>query len=79
MSKRKKFAVGQLYKIRFYDHSIGTSEKIVCEAIGWAVKDDSHHVVLSHWIVDSKDEQIRKDNIEPVSIIKSCIIRSRKY
>jgi hypothetical protein len=75
---KKKFQLGKLYKIRFYDHSIGTSEKMICEAVGWVITDDSHQLVLSHWIVDTKDEQVKKENIEPISIIKSCIIRSRK-
>ena len=75
---KKRFVEGKLYKIRFYDHAIGTADKMICEAVGWAIKDDTHHVVLSHWIVDTKDIQVKKDNIEPVSIIKVCIISSRK-
>ena len=74
----KKYKLGTLYKIRFYDHCIGSTDKMTCEVAGWIIKDDTQHVVLSHWIVDTKDEQVKKDNVEPVSIIKSCIIRSRK-
>ena len=75
----KRFVEGKLYKIRFYDHCVGSTDKMTCEVAGWVIKDDSHHVVLSHWIVDTKDAQVKKDNIEPVSIIKSCIIRARKF
>jgi len=74
----KKFKEGSLYKIRFYDHCVGSQDIMICETTGWCIKDDAQHVVLSHWIVDTKDKQIKKDNVEPVSIIKSCIIRTRK-
>lgn len=77
--KRKNFEIGKLYKIRFYDHSIGSKEKMICEAVGWVIEDDSSHVLLSHWVVDTKDEQVKKDNVEPVNIVKACIIRSRKF
>lgn len=76
---KAKFELGKLYKIRFYDHCIGKQEKMICEVAGWVVKDDKDHVVISPWIVDTKDHQIKKDNIEPISLIKSCIIRKRKF
>lgn len=74
----KKFVKNKLYKIRFYDHSIGTSEKIVCEVVGWVIDDDKDRVLLSYWIVDSKCEETKKGNMEPVSIIKSCILKAKK-
>lgn len=77
--KRKTFEKGKLYKIRFYDHSIGSKEKMICEAVGWVEEDDKDHVVLTHWRVDTKDLQVARDNIEPTSIIKSAILSSRKY
>jgi len=76
--KKLKFKIGGLYKIRFHDHSVGMSDKMVCETVGWIIKDDDHHTVLTSWKVDHKDEGIVKANVEPSSIIKSCIIRSRK-
>ncbi len=76
--KRTKFEVGGLYKIRFNDHSIGTEEKMTCEVVGWVIKDDVDHVVLTSWVVQTKDEQVKKDNVEPTSILKPVIIRSRK-
>ena len=75
---KKKFQEGKLYKIRFYDHCIGSHEKMICEVAGWIIKDDTQHVVITSWILDTDDPEIKKDNVEPVSIIKSCIIRSRK-
>jgi len=74
-----KFEKTKMYKIRFYDHCIGQSDKMICEVVGWVLKDEPEHVVLSSWMVDTKDAQIKKDNVEPISIIKSCIIRKRKY
>ena len=77
--KRRKYIEHKLYKIRFYDHSIGTTDKMVCEAVGWVVKDDPDYVVLTSWKVDTKDVQVKRDNVEPVSILKAVIISSRKY
>lgn len=75
----KKFLVGTLYKIKFYDHSIGIAEKMICETVGWVISTDSIQLVLTNWRVLNSDKEIREYNIEPVSIIKSCIISSRKY
>lgn len=75
---RKKFLEGCIYKIRFYDHCIGSEDKMICEVVGWCIKDAGEHVVLSSWVVDTKDAQVKKDNVEPMSIIKATIIRSRK-
>ena len=77
--KRKKYNVGSLYKVRFYDHSVGLEDKMICEAVGFLLKDMDEHIVLTSWRVDTEDAQIKKDNVEPCSIIKSCIISSRKY
>ena len=77
--KRKKYEIGTLYKLTFYDHSIGMQEKMVCEVIGWVIKDDPHHVVLTAWKVKTGDDEVRRDNVEPVSILKAVIINSRKY
>ena len=75
----KKFEKYKLYKIRFYDHCIGQAkEPIICEVCGWVISESNVELKLTYWLVDSEDEQIKKDNIEPISIIKSCIIRSRK-
>ena len=78
MARKHTFKKGELYKIRFYDHCIGKKDKMVCEVVGWVVEDDKEHVVVTHWIVDTDDEEVKRDNIEPVSLIKSCILRKRK-
>ena len=78
MVKLKKFRLGALYKIRFYDHSVGSTDKMLCEAVGWAIKDDSHHIALTSWMTITTDEDIKNNNFEPISIIKACILSSRK-
>jgi hypothetical protein len=75
---KQNFIEGKLYKVRFYDHCIGKIDKMICEVVGWCIVDEADHVVLSHWIVDTDDAEVKRDNIEPVSIIKSCILRKRK-
>lgn len=75
---KNKFQLGKLYKIRFYDHCVGISDKMICEAVGWVIKDDPHHVVITSWIVDTKDKEVKDENIEPTTIVKTCIIRKRK-
>lgn len=75
----KKYDVGKLYKIRFYDHSIGIEGTIICEVVGFVIKDDPANLLLSHWLVVNQDEKVKADNLEPTSILKCCIIRSRKY
>lgn len=77
--KRNKFELEKLYKIRFYDHCIGSQEKMICEVVGWVIKNDKDYVVLTSWVVDTKDHQVKKDNVEPMSILKAVIISSRKY
>ena len=77
--KRRKYELGQLYKIKFYDHCIGSQDKMVCQVVGWCIKDDTEHLVLTPWIVNTDDHQTKKDNVEPFSIIKSTVISSRKY
>lgn len=72
-----KFQEGKLYWVKFYDHSIGTKEEMICEIVGWCLEDRKNSVIFTHWVVDTKDEQVKKDNVEPMSIIKSCVIRKR--
>ena len=76
----KKYELNKLYKIRFYDHCIGNHKgPVTCEVVGWIISEDETELRLTYWVVDTEDEQVKKDNIEPISIIKSCIIRSRKF
>ena len=74
-----KFEICKIYKVRFYDHCIGKAEKMICEVVGWVVQDEKDFVVLTSWIVDTDDKQIKKDNVEVTTLLKSCIIRKRKF
>lgn len=76
--KKFKFENGRAYKIRFYDHCIGIKEAMVCEVMGWVIKEDKTSLILTHWRVDNKDKTMVDDNHEPVTIVKSCIIRTKK-
>lgn len=75
----KKFKKGELYKVRFKDHCVGSKEVMVCEVVGWLVKQDRDSIVLSSWVVITEDQQVFNDNHEPTTILKSCIIRKRKF
>lgn len=75
-----RFEIGKLYKIKFDDHSVGHEEHIECEAVGWVLDDNKHRVTLTSWrVTNSKDEQMARDNVEPFVIVKSCIIKTRKF
>jgi len=69
---------GDLYRIKFFDHSIGSKEPIECEVVGWIIKEDKIQVLITFWRLNNGCDDLKKDNIEPVSIIKSTIIKSRR-
>lgn len=75
----KKFDIGTLYKVRFHDHCCGGKDLITCESVGWVIKNDPKYVVLTSWRVDSPDKDTVENNVETTTILKSCIVRSRKY
>ena len=63
----KKYKVGTLYKVTFFDHCIGQHNKMICEVVGWILGDHDEHIVLTPWVVLTTDEDIKKDNVEPYS------------
>lgn len=76
----KKFEVGCLYKIRFEDHAVGIKKVMTCEAVGWIIEDTPRYLILTSWqVIDEADEEIVKNNHEPTTILKSCILKKRKY
>lgn len=77
-ARKRNFKEGELYWIRFYDHSIGSKDEMICEIVGWCIENRKNSAVFTHWVVDTKDDQVRKDNIEPTSIIKSTVLKHRK-
>ena len=74
----KKWEEGKLYKIRFRDHVIGKEGSVICEVCGWVLRETKEDLILTYWLVDSTDKKLQRDNIEPVTVVKSTIIRSRK-
>jgi hypothetical protein len=76
--KPKKFELGKLYKVTFLDHCAGGQEVITCEVAGWIIKETPEQITLTYWLVITDDEEVRRDNFEPVNIIKSAIKRARK-
>lgn len=63
--------------VRFLDHTAGSENIVEVEIIGWFLKEEKNHVVFSSWRVDDKDEDMVSNNTEPVSIVKSCILKKR--
>ena len=78
MAKVKKYKEGSLYKITFWDHSIGEIDVLKCTVVGFCFSDNDLRVRLSHWIVHHMDKDVVKDNREPTNILKSCIVKSEK-
>ena len=71
-----KFKVAKLYKIRFWDHTIGSKATAQCQVVGWCIDDNKTRVLLSHWIIVEcgEDVDMVENNYEYTSIIKSTII-----
>lgn len=81
MKKTKKtkktisFKEGRAYYLKAYDHACGTKEIITVEVIGWVLSQDDIRVTMAWWITNSKDKDVRDNNVEPFVILKSAIIR----
>jgi len=73
-----KFETDCLYKITFLDHAIGDKGVVTCIVVGWVIEQDKEQVTLSYWIVETDDKELRDNNLEPVSIIKSTILKIRQ-
>lgn len=74
---RTKFKLHKLYYVKFKDHAFGINKVCVINAVGWVTEDDPDYVVLTPWLVESDDYDVVKNNQEPFTIIKSCIIKKR--
>ena len=70
-----RFKVGKPYHIKFYDHCTNMDEPMVCKVMGWVVKQSSLSVVLATWLVETRDEQVREDNREIFTLLKSTIVK----
>lgn len=72
------FKKGKLYKISFLDHCVGLDHSMKCQVVGWIVKQSSKSVTLSHWIIDHSCEEVKSENLEYTTILKSTILKSRE-
>ena len=72
-----QFKKNQAYYIRAYDHAVGTKELLTVEVIGWVIDQNPLSVTMTYWLSNSKDPEVRKDNIEPFVILKSAIIKKK--
>ena len=68
-----KFELEKPYWIRFYDHVAGDTKPMLCELVGWVMKDREKYVVISPWNVIDKDCEVVKRNREPYTILKPAI------
>jgi len=71
-----RFREGKWYSIIFWDHSSGHSEPLKIRVDGWVVKDEPHFIQVSSWEVLTDCEKTKRDNLEPICIMKSCIIKN---
>jgi len=73
MSKLKKNC---LYCVQFFDHFIGGEDEIVVNFVGYFIRNSANNKyhIFSHWIIESSDEQLVDNNLEPCAILKSTII-----
>lgn len=72
-----KYVLGSKYTIQFWDHCIGAETRILCEVTIWITKEDATHIYGTWWrVLNDPDAEVA--NREPVSIIKSTIVKKRK-
>lgn len=69
--KRVKFNLGDIYRIEFLDHSIGSRGLVLCKVVGWCVEVDNEKVVLRYW--DTVEESFDDENTEHITIAKGTI------
>ena len=68
--KKKRWNPGQLYQIRFLDHSTNGDGPVEFQIVGWLIENKPKYVVLSNWwATEDPYEHVEKD-----VIIKSTII-----
>lgn len=73
-----KFEIGGKYSIRFHDHCVGEFD-VLCEVTIWVTKETKTHVYGTWWKVISDDPEVEEFNREMVSIIKSAIVKRKKW
>ncbi len=74
--RKLTFEIDQRYDIAFRDHVMG-EQLLTIVITGHIMKQDAESVTLSSWTVLGCKE-FRDANTEPVTIIKSTIVKKRK-
>lgn len=67
----------KLYKITFEDHCVGLDDPIMCEIVGWLIKETETFMLLTSWVVLSSDDDLFFNNLEKVCILKSTIKKKK--
>lgn len=65
--------IGKPVILEFDDHAT-FSQTIRCRAIGWISEVTSDKIVLVWWDVLASDNDLRMNNIETCSIVRSAIV-----
>lgn len=74
---RMKFKIGNCYLVRFLDHTSGIKSIVDVEIVGWCLEEHDRHIVFSPWRIDDEDQDLIDNNHEPISIVKSCILKKK--
>lgn len=77
MAANIKFKKGKCYHIRFYDHYVHGAEPIVCETVGWVIREDKTHLYLSWWKLDHIDHKVVSENLEVYGLVKAAMISKK--
>jgi len=72
-----KFKQGNIYHLRFLDHSTGHHGKMYMELIGMLIGQDKDYLYLTPWWVDTTDIETFHRNMEKASVLKSAIVKRK--
>jgi hypothetical protein len=72
-----RFKKMKCYRVTFLDNSVGPDGPAMCNVVGWLIENHRTHIVMTFWLVESKDKDMVEQNLEKFSILKSTIIKSR--
>jgi hypothetical protein len=72
---KNTFKENSCYLVRFLDHTHGSSEVVEVEIVAWCLAVKTNHVVFTAWRIDNEDKDMVSNNHEPISIVKSCILK----
>ncbi len=74
-----KFIDGHCYLIRFHDHYLHGDEPVICETVGWVIRQDETYLYLTWWALDHKCKETVKNNLETYGLVKSTIISRKSF